>query len=592
MIGNLSSAAYEQVHVGRLRIRTSGADPLTARLRLTRALNTLSLQPSSFNPAAILCIRKLIAPGLGDAPALSAWERSVAQAIDQLARQAARPIAGPVPANAEAVVFADRSEWLACLARDWLAGDAIAHWWWASLFRSSDVARAVITAWLDSPEYIPAALQHLAVERQVIAFVLALQEDELKRMLGMICYTFGLPELQSIFDGELISQRSTPPHEATRIPETTAERLGAEAPISNRPREAPWTHWVTETQDDRLDNPQTWLLGIGLMLHRAPGHIRTASFVRDALAWQRDVQAAPHRVATSPGELKRAADPLPPMKPIGAAQVVAESISVLPDRGLATTRATLDKQPASGVEANAVDHADPIAPVLIVPTFDTPIDSGVQHTQHPPVEMIETTPDAIDEPAALSASVATEIDTDFGGVFYLINLGLYLNLYGDFTQPLRPGLALSIWDFVALVGQQLLGEPLTRDPVWALLAQLAGRAVAEAPGTDFDSPEVDRLPVELRPIFSDLGDPIDLALWMDRLMSFIRSRLAQALGLNETQNAAPFFTQAAHISVTAARLDVSMNLIDLPIEIRLAGLDRDPGWVPAAGRFVAFHFEV
>jgi len=390
----------------------------------------------------------------------------------------------------------------------------------------------------------------------------------------------------------LISQRSTPPHEATRIPETTAERLGSEAPISNRPREAPWTHWVTETQDDRLDNPQTWLLGIGLMLHRAPGHIRTASFVRDALAWQRDVQAAPHRVATSPGELKRAADPLPPMKPIGAAQVVAESISVLPDRGLATTRATLDKQPASGVEANAVDHADQIAPVLIVPTFDTPIDSGVQRTQHPPVEMIETTLALIDEPAESTMLVATEIDTDFGGVFYLINLGLYLDLYGDFTQPLRLGLALSIWDFVALAGQQLLGEPLTRDSVWALLAQLAGRGVAEAPGTDFDPPAVDRLPTELRPIFSDLGDPIDLALWLDRLMSFIRSRLAQALGLNETQNAALFFTQAAHISVTAARLDVSMNLIDLPIEIRLAGLDRDPGWVPAAGRFVAFHFEV
>jgi hypothetical protein len=25
--------------------------------------------------------------------------------------------------------------------------------------------------------------------------------------------------------------------------------------------------------------------------------------------------------------------------------------------------------------------------------------------------------------------------------------------------------------------------------------------------------------------------------------------------------------------------------------VRLAGLDRDPGWVPAAGRRVAFHYE-
>ena len=26
-------------------------------------------------------------------------------------------------------------------------------------------------------------------------------------------------------------------------------------------------------------------------------------------------------------------------------------------------------------------------------------------------------------------------------------------------------------------------------------------------------------------------------------------------------------------------------------EIRMAGLDRDPGWVPAAGRVISFHFE-
>jgi hypothetical protein len=43
--------------------------------------------------------------------------------------------------------------------------------------------------------------------------------------------------------------------------------------------------------------------------------------------------------------------------------------------------------------------------------------------------------------------------------------------------------------------------------------------------------------------------------------------------------------------VTPTRVDVLMKLNELPIAIRLAGLDRDPGWVPAAGRFVAFRFE-
>jgi hypothetical protein len=31
-------------------------------------------------------------------------------------------------------------------------------------------------------------------------------------------------------------------------------------------------------------------------------------------------------------------------------------------------------------------------------------------------------------------------------------------------------------------------------------------------------------------------------------------------------------------------------LATLPIELRIAGLDRDPGWIPSAGRSISFHF--
>src|SRR4029453_19226509 len=48
-----------------------------------------------------------------------------------------------------------------------------------------------------------------------------------------------------------------------------------------------------------------------------------------------------------------------------------------------------------------------------------------------------------------------EIETDFGGVFYLLNAALQLGLYGDFTTPMQPGLALPVWDFLALVGGEL-----------------------------------------------------------------------------------------------------------------------------------------
>ena len=48
---------------------------------------------------------------------------------------------------------------------------------------------------------------------------------------------------------------------------------------------------------------------------------------------------------------------------------------------------------------------------------------------------------------------------------------------------------------------------------------------------------------------------------------------------------------SARVLLTATHLDVFLTLEELPVEIRIARLDRDPGWVPAAGRYIAFHFQ-
>jgi hypothetical protein len=46
----------------------------------------------------------------------------------------------------------------------------------------------------------------------------------------------------------------------------------------------------------------------------------------------------------------------------------------------------------------------------------------------------------------------------------------------------------------------------------------------------------------------------------------------------------------ADIEDTGERIDVHMDLAGLPLPVRLAGLDRDPGWIPAAGCDVRFQF--
>jgi hypothetical protein len=75
-------------------------------------------------------------------------------------------------------------------------------------------------------------------------------------------------------------------------------------------------------------------------------------------------------------------------------------------------------------------------------------------------------------------------------------------------------------------------------------------------------------------------------------MPYVRARLQCAMQIADA-NALGRFLCAHHASVfvTGTHVDILLALDALPIEIRLAGLDRDPGWVPAAGRFIAFHFE-
>src|SRR4029078_10897935 len=82
-----------------------------------------------------------------------------------------------------------------------------------------------------------------------------------------------------------------------------------------------------------------------------------------------------------------------------------------------------------------------------------------------------------------------------------------------------------------------------------------------------------------------------LETWLARLLSYLRARLRKALGLTATAEPGPLLCrQRAQVCITPTHVDLFFRLADLPIEIRRSGLDRDPGWVPAAGRFRRLSF--
>jgi hypothetical protein len=235
----------------------------------------------------------------------------------------------------------------------------------------------------------------------------------------------------------------------------------------------------------------------------------------------------------------------------------------------------------------------------------------------------------------------TELATELGGIFFLANVELHLDLYADFTAPRGPNLDLHLWDWLVLLARFLLPDPvdsLPDDPVWTLLAQLAGRGDLPA-GADFKPPRSWHAPDEWRRVFGLEGcvwsihhrrlrgwhpagfwtidvpagvRPLGprgmprprtgrLERWVDWWGAYVRARLHDALGLG-TDTGDPhslanvLFRHTARVQVSAARLDVLFSLDEMfqgeasALAVRLAGLDRDPGWIPAAARTVAFHF--
>jgi hypothetical protein len=78
---------------------------------------------------------------------------------------------------------------------------------------------------------------------------------------------------------------------------------------------------------------------------------------------------------------------------------------------------------------------------------------------------------------------------------------------------------------------------------------------------------------------------------LDAHARYLRARLCIAFGARFRDVRRLLLVRAARVVASAARLDVTFALASHPVEIRAAGLDRDPGWMPAAGRDIRLHFQ-
>jgi hypothetical protein len=198
-------------------------------------------------------------------------------------------------------------------------------------------------------------------------------------------------------------------------------------------------------------------------------------------------------------------------------------------------------------------------------------------------------------------------------MFMLINVMEYLGLPECFEDPC--GLASSvgtigILESLARVLAGTRGEELAHDPIWSMLASLDGREPHSPPRAEGLRNPGDRLPAAwlaqlgdeaLAPRESDrlavealrrAGWPPALLDWLTLVMPFIGWRIARACALESVDEAVRLLIDLpARIYVTKSHIDVVTSIENIRVPVRLAGLDRSPGWVRSIQRVVLFHFE-
>jgi hypothetical protein len=678
--------------VGRVRVRAAGvSDAASLRRRVEAALGGDALRPAGLPASAVLCIRALRDPRPG-ALVLAAnlrppaqWERALQGEIERAVRCAVRPIEGGTTAGAAAVLFRNRAELLACLAKDWVRGEVHANWWWSHLVRPGAGGRIAPAQWTADAPYVPAAARCLAELGEIASFARALHRREAVALVSRMVEAFGLDwgfrERVGVEEGA----RAQPERDSE---ETKDGDRGARwesawrvAPGGAHPRfagDADVLQWVPEAASEGVTGASRAFVALSLMLARIPAAARQgpvpgtiARLAMEATAGEsgagsRAAYSGTQRQAGAEGEAPieagpatREASPAPAARPSHRDTRLAEPI---PPRAEASSwnavHAPAGASPASGRETSASDDrrgartrmfALPPAPQGGPPTSrgeDAIAGPFRSEGDSPPGRA--ALPAQSQEPLGRSGQVSqverdhpfydADIVTQYGGVFFLLNVLLALGIYGDFTSPRLRLVKPSPWALLSRMARQLLGDTADeRDALWPLFPRLAGGveddeswpsewrvlpewldafpererwrwchregrlriwhpsgfavldvAVAGDPEAQLAREAERYLPTS----FAQSAEDCTGADWPELLASFVRARIHRAIRASDPDASVERVARLpAAVRVTETHLEVHARLADLPIETRLAGLDRNPGWIPATGRFIAFYFE-
>ena len=484
------------------------------------------------------------------------------QTAQQLAALIARAVDGRhANANAAVVCFTSLPELLAFLLRDLALGQAAGKWYWQhwSYLLRTNREQAIAELLCENPAELPAVMEQLAALgqlRRVWQFVSAATADTIIRQLASY-YHIPLPLLAVPANSPTdLSIQQSAQHQFQQ------HKNGLQG----------WQPLLTTLHPGDV----RWVLAalISGITHCPLLVIRRPSAVANAFKAQFDEshfaqdKAAPplvtttnsseHPLANLVEDIQHSDNSPAPLSNRKDSTITAPSNAANEQKSPATaaknSAPTLTEvlvQPAISQQIAAFTPKNP--PIAVLPSADQQVAPA---GELPP--MMESY-DPIQSPPTI-LPVNPHFMTQLGGFFYMINA---------LRAILTP----------AFLARQSLASG------WLWLFD-CGRLWAGRLGLELDQPLLgfvaltigydDHQSLAAQPIFPE---SLELFTELEQCLS------AQALWADAGALAIP-----AHVTADASHIDVFYALNAVRLDIRLAGLDVNPGWVPWLGRVVTFHY--
>ncbi|MBI3347831.1 MAG: hypothetical protein HY020_11570 [Burkholderiales bacterium] len=575
--------------IHRLSARTPArAQPVAARLALQALGADLEdALPRSLPPQALLWLRRLQLQAPEAAllrPAPAAWRQDwIAmgrERLDSALAQAVRPALGPVPESAPAVLFADASEMLACLALAAQAGQ-LDRWWWRGVLGRAWPQWQV--AWAARPEAQAGAERLLARLEQgaaVASWLPAPPAPQDRLMPAPVV------EGRVIETGPGQTEPSQPAPSAIAAagiqPEVAAQASGSQVPrASVHARAVPLAR-----ADEAITLPRPGAASAGLLPQAAAS----------AEATTRDDEA-PRLLPPAP----RRADYMAPASAAGRPTLrkPASPPQALPPQGSGSAAPHTHAAPVPWAETPVGTRLHTTEPASIVPTGpvvprpeitaaagEMPVPSNPPVERHAPpaakparsphrVAVKAPQPSPAPELVGEAAPVwpwPEALLTRHAPLLFVVNALLEDGLFPDFTRPRDPGLPVPLWALLAALAQ-----------AWRLPADDPLLLVLAERSPDWTTPEV----MPATPGVAAAAWPE----WLTACARSLRRRLCRRLGRRTAAWPRTLtLARPARLWLSEAEWVVEYDLTAHDVAWRLAGLDRDPGWLPSAGCGLRFVF--